>query len=111
MFGHVRNIALHGDRRPSPTGKAVNACLILARTDSNSLKGMPLELRSLVPIQLWRMVSSWLRFADSNHIVFSIPLKPNPKIVFVVDISPSPLISFFSDMGSFASLSSAGNTS
>ncbi len=111
MFGRDRRIALHGDRSPSPAGKAVNACLILARTDSNSLKGMPLALHLLVRIQLWRMVSSWSRFADSNHIVFSIPSKLNPNIVFVVDISPSPLISFFSDMGSFASLSSAGNTS
>ena len=111
MFGRVRRIALHGDRSPSPAGKAVNACLILARTDSNSLKGMPLALRSLVRIQLGRMVSSWSRFADSNHIVFSIPSKSNPNIDFVVDISPSPLISFFSDMGLFASLSSSGNTS
>ena len=111
MFGCVCSIALHGDSSPSPTGKAVNACLILARTDSNSLKGMPLALRSLVRIQLWSMVSSWLRFTDSNHSVFSIPSKSNPKIVFVVDISPSPFISFPSDIGLFASLSLARNTS
>ncbi len=111
MFGRVCSIALHGDSSPSPASKAVNACLILVRTDLNSLKGMPLALRLLVRIQLWSMVSSWLRFADSNHSVFSIPSKLNHKIVFVVDISPSPFISFPSNIGSFASLSSAGNTS
>ncbi len=111
MFGLVRRIALHGERSPKPAGKAVKACLILARTDSNSLKGMPLVLRSLVHIQLWRMVSSWFRLADSNHIVFSIPSKSNPNIVFVVDISASPFNNFFSDMGSFASFLWAGNTS
>ncbi len=111
MFGRVRSIALHGDSSPSPAGKAVNACLILARTDSNSLKGMLLALRSLVLIQLWSMVSSWLRFADSDHSVFLIPSKSNPKIVFVVDISPSPFISFPSNIGLFTLLSSARNLS
>ncbi len=81
MFGGVCSIALHGDSSPSPAGKAVNACLILVRTDSNSLKGMPLALHLLVHIQLWSMVSSWLHFADSNHSVFSIPSKSNLKIV------------------------------
>ncbi|MBV5267615.1 MAG: hypothetical protein JZU67_03715, partial [Burkholderiaceae bacterium] len=75
-------------------------------TDSNSLKGMPLVLRSLVFIQLWRMVSSWSRLADSNHIVFLMPSKSNPNVVFVVDISPPLFNNFFSEMGSFASLSS-----
>ncbi len=111
MFFRVRRIALHGDRSPKPAGKAVKACLILATTDSNSLKGMPLVLRSLVFIQLWRMVSNWSRLADSNHIVFSIPSKSNPNNVFVVDISPSLFNNFFSEMGSFESLSSAGKTS
>jgi hypothetical protein len=109
MFGRVRSIALHGDSSPSLAGKAVNACLILARTDLNSLKGMPLVLHSLVHIQLWSMMSSWLRFTDSNHSVFSIPSKSNPKIVFIIDISPSPFISFLSDIGLSALLSSAGN--
>jgi hypothetical protein len=67
MFFRVRRIALHGDRSPKPAGKAVEACLILATTDSNSLKGMPLVLRLLVFIQLWRMVSNWSRLADSNQ--------------------------------------------
>ncbi len=111
MFGRVCSIALHGDSSPSPAGKAVNACLILARIDSNSLKGMPLALHLLVRMQLWSMVSSWLRFADSNHSVFLVPSKSNPKIIFVVDISPSPFISFPSNIGSFASLSSARNMS
>ena len=75
MFGCICSIALHGDSSPSPASKAVNACLILAKTDSNSLKGMPLALRLLVRIQLWIMVSSWSRFMDSNHSVFSIPSK------------------------------------
>ena len=81
MFGLVLRIALHGDRSPKPAGKAVKACLILARTDSNSLKGMPLVLHLLVSIQLWRMVSFWSCLAESNHIVFLIPSKSNPNIV------------------------------
>ena len=106
MFFRVRRIVLHDDRSPKPAGKAVKACLNLAMTD-----GMPLVLRSLVFIQLWRMVSSWSRLADSNHIVFSSPSKSNPNNVFVVNISPSPFNSFFSEMGSVALLSAAGKTS
>jgi hypothetical protein len=52
MFGRVHSIALHGDSSPSPTGRAVNACPFFARTDSNSLNGMPLALCLLVRIQL-----------------------------------------------------------
>ena len=87
MFGRVHSIALHGDSTPSPAGRAVNACCTVKYSQ---------EL---------------LCFANSNHIVFSIPSKSNPRIVFAVDIAPSPFISLFLDTGSFASLSSAGNTS
>ncbi len=55
MLGCVCRTSLHGDSSPSPAGRAVNACLIFARTDSNSLNGMPWALR--VSLKLLGLIS------------------------------------------------------
>ncbi len=108
--GYFLRSRLHGDNSPWPPRSAVNACRSFATTDSNSLKGMP-RSRSPTRIHEWRVVRSFARCCSSSHIVFHCPSKSKPRSVLKRAYCPSPFRSFFSEMGSFPSMMSAGNTS
>ena len=84
---------LHGERRPQPPGRAVNACCNFAIADLNSPKGMP-RLREPARSQLWRMVRSLARFSSSSHIVFRLPSKSKPKSILRSEYCPSPFSNF-----------------
>ncbi len=80
---------LVGERRPRPPGRATNACLSFATTDSNSPNGMP---RSRLPdrIHPWRMVRNLARFSSSSHKVLRFPSKSKPRSVLNREYCPSP---------------------
>ncbi len=71
---------LHGDRSVIPARIDVNACLIFALKDSNSLKGMSRDMQLAVLILPFRIWSRSSHLLDSYHNVLFDPSKLKPEV-------------------------------
>jgi hypothetical protein len=72
-FGFVVKMKLHGDKSPTPSGIAVNACRNFATIVSNCLNGIPLLPQTAAFIHPCNIVSNFSRLASSSHNVLATP--------------------------------------